>query len=193
MADMPISKICTFCKRDKPVSDFGKHKLGAYGLNPQCKQCNRERAAAYQAERGDAYKTHKAAYDKRRRAEGRVACRRAWREKNRERLSRKKAEWAMENPEKVKFARVAYKHRRRAKEADGVSWADLQRWWESQPKGCYWCGETRATEYTIDHYVSLARGGKHELGNLVVACRPCNVRKNAKDPFDFARQMGRLL
>lgn len=193
MADIPISKVCTVCKCAKPTTDFGKHKQGRGGLNPQCKQCNRERVAAYQAAKGAEYKTRKRAYDKQRRDAGLVPCRRAWRETNRERLARAKAAWAAAHPEKVKWVKVAYKHRRRALEAGGVSSRELRIWWRAQRQVCYWCGATQAKEYTIDHYVPLARGGKHVIGNLVVACRPCNVRKNAKDPLEFARQIGRLL
>jgi len=33
----------------------------------------------------------------------------------------------------------------------------------------------------------------HVVENLVIACMTCNLEKHAKDPFDFAREKGRLL
>lgn len=88
---------------------------------------------------------------------------------------------------------IAYSARRRSQDAGGISTADLAKWKSAQPKCCYWCSNKRAKEYTVDHYVPLSKGGRHIIGNLVIACRPCNVRKNAKDPLDFAREVGRLL
>ena len=42
---------------------------------------------------------------------------------------------------------------------------------------CLTCGAT--TDLTIDHIVSLARGGSDEIDNLQTLCRSCNSRKNA--------------
>lgn len=192
MTDLPSSKACTYCQCEKPLAEFGKHKMGKHGLNPQCKQCNRERVAAYQARHGGAYKARKLAYDKQRWADG-YGRNEEWRVANRVRLNAAKAEWARANPEKSRMVKLAHKHRRRAQEAGGLSWSDLRRWRNAQLNCCYWCGDKQAKEYTIDHYVPLAKGGKHVVGNLVIACRPCNVRKSAKDPLVFAKQMGRLL
>ena len=33
---------------------------------------------------------------------------------------------------------------------------------------------------SIDHVVPLSRGGKHEIENLLPACRSCNSSKGAK-------------
>lgn len=45
---------------------------------------------------------------------------------------------------------------------------------------CQICGAT--TDLTIDHIVSLARGGSDEIDNLQTLCSPCNRRKGAKMP-----------
>lgn len=39
---------------------------------------------------------------------------------------------------------------------------------------CTYCG---ADGNQVDHIHPLSRGGKSELGNLCVACSPCNARK----------------
>lgn len=107
-------------------------------------------------------------------------------------LERAKA-WRKANPEKRAAIIRAYDARRRAQTAGGVSTRDLAAWTKAAKKVCYWCGRRCAKSYHVDHYKPLSRGGAHELENLVIACAPCNLKKNAKDPLDFAREVGRLL
>lgn len=48
---------------------------------------------------------------------------------------------------------------------------------------CNYCRAILTVEnMTVDHYNPLARGGTHELDNLVAACEPCNVSKGDKAP-----------
>ena len=43
---------------------------------------------------------------------------------------------------------------------------------------CHYCGRTAAeTGLHIDHVVPLAQGGTNDPGNLVVACKDCNLGK----------------
>ena len=46
---------------------------------------------------------------------------------------------------------------------------------------CYYCKKDPATEtsenFTLDHIEALGNGGKDDLSNLVIACRPCNTAK----------------
>lgn len=69
----------------------------------------------------------------------------------------------------------------------------LAEWKRQQKKVCYWCAKACAKDFVVDHYQPLSKGGKHEISNLVIACRPCNARKSAKDPIAFAHSVGRLL
>lgn len=48
-------------------------------------------------------------------------------------------------------------------------------------------------EYHIDHLMPLARGGLDVLSNIQLLCPPCNQKKWAKHPLDWARENGRLL
>lgn len=117
---------------------------------------------------------------------------RRYRRENAERLSKIKSAWREENAELIKQVKRAYKHRRRALESGGVSGRELADWAERQVKKCYWCNVQCEKNYHIDHYQPLARGGSHELDNLVIACPTCNQRKSANDPYEFARSQGRL-
>ncbi len=50
---------------------------------------------------------------------------------------------------------------------------------------CYYCGIRFRGAVWIDHVIALAKGGKHEVGNLCTACQKCNQAKSAKSPADF--------
>lgn len=156
-----------------------------YAKHGSCVQCAAQHATSPEKRRYDA------AYAKANR--GRILMRtRAYYEANRERSLRKAAEWIARNPERAKAIKQNYKHRRRAQEDAGISSAELAAWKRAQKKVCYWCGSACSKGFVVDHYQPLARGGKHELENLVIACRPCNARKSARDPLEFAKLAGRL-
>ena len=111
---------------------------------------------------------------------------------NKERIRKSAKAWASKNKDRVRAIKHNYKARRRAIESDGVSSAELAKWVSGQVKQCYWCDKLCDDAYHIDHYKPLAGGGKHEIDNLVIACPTCNIRKNAKDPYEFAQEVGRL-
>lgn len=67
-----------------------------------------------------------------------------------------------------------------------------------QEKRCYYCAthlqkDNGATEYHIDHYVSLANGGRNEIANLVLTCPACNLRKGIEDGNSFIYRASRNL
>lgn len=177
------SKCCTTCGVIKQVSDFYWRKdRGHAGV---CKQCTDAGHRAYVA----AHAAKVSDYKKR------------WQAENAERVSKHKSAkyavdgpakaaklaaaiaWAANNPERRSAIAQNYKHRRRAQEQGGITSGELMAWKKAQPKVCYWCGKKCAP--TVDHYMPLSKGGPHEVENLVIACRPCNTKKNSKDPEQF--------
>ncbi len=42
----------------------------------------------------------------------------------------------------------------------------------------------------LDHLIPLAKGGRHCDANMQLTCKPCNLKKHAKDPILFGREMG---
>jgi hypothetical protein len=51
---------------------------------------------------------------------------------------------------------------------------------------CVYCGWVMPfAEATLDHVQPIARGGRSQPGNLVVACGPCNRLKADLNPQDF--------
>ncbi|WP_328186945.1 HNH endonuclease [Marinobacter sp. OP 3.4] len=121
----------------------------------------------------------------------RLAYGKAYREKNKEKFVAWQRKWREENRERYREIQRASQARRRAG-LQGVSREDLNEWADSQAKVCYWCESKCRSDFHIDHYVPLAKGGQHEIDNLVIACPKCNLAKHAKDPYEFAESMGRL-
>lgn len=48
---------------------------------------------------------------------------------------------------------------------------------------CAYCGEELGESRHTDHMDPIALGGRHELGNIVIVCPQCNLRKSCL-PFD---------
>ncbi len=86
------------------------------------------------------------------------------------------------------------KHKRRAITREGdVTTSQLLKLQQTAAH-CYWCKKKlNKMDTHVDHYEPLSKGGKHTLSNLVVACSACNLSKHAKDPYEFAMSLGRLL
>lgn len=111
---------------------------------------------------------------------------------NREKINEQARRWRENNPEKRRAICFNDAAKRRARKEGGPSSAEVAEWASGQNKVCYWCGTKCPDNYHVDHYVPLAKGGPHILENLVIACPSCNLRKNAKDPYEFAQERGRL-
>jgi hypothetical protein len=57
---------------------------------------------------------------------------------------------------------------------------------------CIGCGE-KMTKPTVDHIIPIVKGGTHWPSNIQLLCKSCNSRKHAKDPIQWANELGRLL
>jgi 5-methylcytosine-specific restriction endonuclease McrA len=64
---------------------------------------------------------------------------------------------------------------------------------EKQNFTCIYCPASLKEERQLDHIQALARGGSNDISNLQWLCPTCNGRKHAKDPIEFARELGKLL
>lgn len=66
--------------------------------------------------------------------------------------------------------------------------------WEDAGRMCHYCDKvlprpgTKAGRRTqLDHKHSSSSGGLHDLSNLLVCCRPCNLKKGKKSYEEFLR------
>ncbi len=118
---------------------------------------------------------------------------RQWRQNNPEKARAGDFRWKKNNPDKLR----AIKHRARAKRlgANGTHTstdvADIRK---LQRNRCARCRESlKGKKAHIDHIIALARGGSNDRKNIQILCASCNISKNARDPLDDMRRLGRLL
>lgn len=113
-----------------------------------------------------------------------------WRDNNKERIAIKskhnyssnkehydnyRAKWREEN--RLKWN--AYRSTRRIREKqNGIFLITPKEYRRLEQSPCFYCGSYENP--TIDHVVPIVRGGKHSIGNIVVACKSCNSQKNRK-------------
>lgn len=116
---------------------------------------------------------------------------RAYRAANPEKDRERSHKWRTENPEKNRESKRmsqaanpeasrAAKQRRRASIKTSVAGSPTAKQLAALMKEpCVYCG---APSEHIDHVIPLARGGAHDIDNLVPACAKCNTSKGAKLP-----------
>ena len=86
--------------------------------------------------------------------------------------------------------RKAKTRRARKKQATLEPWTDdqLKRLFNYFANSCVYCGVSGSNEpLTLDHFVSLDRGGAHALYNIVPSCLSCNSSKGNKDAHQWAK------
>jgi 5-methylcytosine-specific restriction endonuclease McrA len=93
-----------------------------------------------------------------------------------------------------KAAMRVYRQRRRARLRDGRSLGISAELWSAMCRGrqnekgevcCMYCKQPCVP--TVDHVIPLARGGRDEASNVVVACRSCNSSKQNKLIHEWSR------
>lgn len=125
-------------------------------------------------------------------AEKVAANMRAARSRDPERFRQAAKVWRAANPEAVK----AYDCNKRIKRKS-ASQGRIEPWEMRivlecfSEMACHYCG-TKRHKITVDHKIPIARGGRHEVKNLVPACRSCNSAKRHMPPEQFALRRGRL-
>lgn len=117
----------------------------------------------------------------------------AYRARNEEKLKVVKEAWRSKNRDVIRMIQFTYDAKRRAQVKAGDSSRKVREWLKTQKKVCHWCRAKCEKDYHLDHIQPLARGGEHVTTNLCVACPSCNIRKNARDPIEFAQSLGLLL
>lgn len=116
--------------------------------------------------------------------------------KHKERILSASSAWKSRNP----IARRAHCQKRRAisEGAEGSFTAmEISELLSRQRGKCAICAKKLKCDgpekYHIDHIQPISKGGSNWITNIQLACQSCNLTKSAKDPFEFAKQNGRLL
>jgi len=92
--------------------------------------------------------------------------------------------WGRENRERRAVIAMNYKMSRRGWETSnpGSVGIDPDEWLALLRRHlgrCAYCGGTEGGIH-MDHVIPLSRGGRHAIGNVVPACRKCNLSKGSK-------------
>lgn len=187
------TKPCTKCERAKPLVAFNRRRASPDGLQPICRECERQRKRAYYVANRDVILAGmRAANAANPEANRRKA--KEWARRNPERARAREQTWRAEHPELVRqwgrdFARRhplrvkanTAKQRARRRLVPTVAFtveqlaARLSMW-----PGCWMCGGPKES---IDHVKPLAKGGAHMLGNIRPACGRCNSAKGDTWPY----------
>lgn len=115
----------------------------------------------------------------------------AWVEANRPRVRAATKRYNERNPEAHTISRGARRARMFGAKCERIKPGIDRRLMKQQNGLCPYC---RVDLNTVvkhrDHVIPVARGGTHTESNLQLTCKPCNLRKHAKHPLDFAAEMG---
>lgn len=117
-----------------------------------------------------------------------------WAENNKDKISIYQKKWKKNNPDKMKDKYRRHAHARRPSSNGGKLSSGLsQRLFKIQKGKCACCGISLKNGFHMDHIVPLALGGKNEDRNIQLLLPACNMKKSAKHPNDYMREMGYLI
>lgn len=197
-----ISKTCSNCGIEKPLTDFFANKSACDGRMSACKVCKVARTYAWRERNADKWREyvkeesrrpHRAAQRSAYQASERGRALALDRSRNPKSIATKKAYLAA-NPARAQIWNARKNAKRRALIKSAVGSFTPKQWEEIKARHnyrCIYCGHKR--KLTVDHRLPLVRGGAHGAENIVPACKSCNSSKNRRDDIEFARSIGRLV
>lgn len=164
---MKQSKACTRCKQIKLLSEFNKLTSAPDGFNYACKQCIKLERIKNKSKRN--------AYNRR------------WYEANKDRAAKYQRQHRIDDRAKARELVL----RRRARILNNgvfvISQKESKRLYSSP---CFYCGFVG--DIQADHVVPISKGGRHSIGNLVSACKKCNLNKKAMFIMEWKLHKRRL-
>jgi len=173
-------KVCTKCNIEKTKDGFRKHKGQKDGLSSQCKSCLSRNDREYRDNNQEKI----------------AAGNRQYYANNQEKIVDCSRQYRANNTDKI----AAYSRNSRARKRNAYgshTVAEIRAIFDSQLGLCANCKaklfKSGKYKFHVDHIVPLVKGGSNDRYNLQCLCPTCNLRKNAKDPFDWAKENGRLL
>jgi 5-methylcytosine-specific restriction endonuclease McrA len=104
-------------------------------------------------------------------------------------------DWQTANPDRRRINARSGGHNRRARRrnAPGVfTQKDIEAIRLKQKNCCAACRRSIRREYHPDHVLPLKLGGSNWPENIQLLCPACNLRKQAKHPNQWAKEIGRL-
>ena len=175
-----VFKKCTKCGKWLVASNeyFAKQKKGKYGLNSQCKECDKKYREANKeriAECNKKYRETHIEYDKKRKKE--------YYNKNKKHELERTRRWRQTPEGQINEANR--RARRRIKEqsqGNGITkeqWIECMSFFEFK---CAYSGKTLSKETrSLDHIKPISKGGENEIWNLVPMYKIYNSSKRTQD------------
>lgn len=164
-------KVCSSCKQEKTLDEFGKRKTNKDGLDYLCKVCKR------------------AEWQKNKDLEKHREQQRIYRLNNQEKIKEYNKQYSKKykKTENGKLARKMYKHNRRSRDKDLIYTLSKEYWEESLNffnNSCAYCGK-KSNRLQHEHVVPSSKGGHYTKQNIVPACKECNLSKLDNDLFEW--------
>lgn len=209
-------KHCPRCDTTKPVDDFYRSKRYTSGYRSHCKACclavnteiaqrdlskgrvrskrwyekNPEHAQALSRRKHENRTEAQKAARRERDGAWKTVWRNAHRDESREAVRKATKAWRERHPDRAAASyKLSAQNRRAAKRGEpGITAGQWIGVVEVFGGVCAYCRRER--KVGIDHFVPLARGGRHAISNAVPACRSCNSSKRHSDPFEWMESRG---
>ena len=208
MTEIILTKICTKCKIEKPLSEFYKNKATLDGLQYMCKICVLEYHQSHKKEKAKYYREYHE-----NNKEELNAYARMYHENNKEELNAYALEYNKTHKEEIaeyqkayfktdkgKSARSKAAHKRRAiKIGSTVEDFSPIEVFERDGYICQACGCKTRPEFKnqyhpkkphLDHIIPLSLGGEHSRRNTQTLCAHCNLTKSNTGKLDQLRMFG---
>jgi len=119
---------------------------------------------------------------------------RKWQKANPEKAAEIRRNWKKANPESVRL--ITHNRRAKVKGNGGTLSKGIVKRLMTLQKGNCACGcgaSLKETGYHLDHIMPIALGGLNDDANVQLLTPSCNLRKGAKHPDDWARDLGKLI
>lgn len=150
-------KYCSTCKEYKNFNEFSKSKKEKYGLSCKCKKCYKQQ---YLENKENVLKNNKNYYYS-----------------NKEKIQLKQKEYRKNNIKAILVRNKARKLKIKVK----ISQKEINALIKVYNNKCCYCSiDLNKSNIHLDHYIPLARGGEHNINNLVPSCNKCNLSKGSK-------------
>lgn len=114
-----------------------------------------------------------------------------YKEENKLIIKKRMREWQKENADKINL----YMQKREARKRGLPSTLTLKQWEETKQYFNYECAYCGITEHNHlkefgqvlhqEHIIPIAKDGGYTKGNIIPACRICNISKSDKELFDW--------
>jgi 5-methylcytosine-specific restriction endonuclease McrA len=104
-------------------------------------------------------------------------------------------DWQSANPDRRRINSRMGKHNRRARQRNApgtFTHQDIETIRLKQKNRCAACRRSIRSEYHPDHVLPLKLGGSNWPENIQLLCPKCNLKKHAKHPDQWAKELGLL-